>query len=291
MNKIGIIVNADDFGRHELINGAVREGCQNGLIRSATLMVMGNAFADAVKTAKELPELGVGVHLTVVDGTPILAPKQIPSLIDPKTGRFYADHGAFVKAYAKGKIRMSDLRHEWEAQIEKFLASGLIPTHVDSHQHMHVLPGLIDVALDLCARYMIPAMRIPSIPVDLRQTTLKNLGEQIGRTGLHVLAERARKKAKAFQLVVPDAFGGIVAGRAVDKKTIRQILLSHYQGVTEIMVHPGLDDAILSADAHWDHSFETELAAVTDEGNRSICEALSIHVMNFRDLVEERKQP
>ena len=50
MNKIGIIVNADDFGRHELINGAVREGCQNGLIRSATLMVMGNAFADAVKT-------------------------------------------------------------------------------------------------------------------------------------------------------------------------------------------------------------------------------------------------
>ena len=177
------------------------------------------------------------------------------------------------------------------SQIEKFLASGLIPTHVDSHQHMHVLPGLIDVALDLCARYMIPAMRIPSIPVDLRQTTLKNLGEQIGRTGLHVLAERARKKAKAFQLVVPDAFGGIVAGRAVDKKTIRQILLSHYQGVTEIMVHPGLDDAILSADAHWDHSFETELAAVTDEGNRSICEALSIHVMNFRDLVEERKQP
>ena len=87
-------------------------------------MVMGNAFADAVKTAKELPELGVGVHLTVVDGTPILAPKQIPSLIDPKTGRFYADHGAFVKAYAKGKIRMSDVRHEWEAQIEKFLASG-----------------------------------------------------------------------------------------------------------------------------------------------------------------------
>lgn len=110
----------------------------------------GECFADAVKTAKELPELGVGVHLTVVDGTPILAPKQIPSLIDPKTGRFYADHGAFVKAYAKGKIRMSDVRHEWEAQIEKFLASGLIPTHVDSHQHMHVLPGLIDVALDLC---------------------------------------------------------------------------------------------------------------------------------------------
>ena len=157
-----------------------------------------------------------------MDGTPILAPKQIPSLIDPKTGRFYADHGAFVKAYAKGKIRMSDVRHEWEAQIEKFLASGLIPTHVDSHQHMHVLPGLIDVALDLCARYMIPAMRIPSIPVDLRQTTLRTWANKLA-----VQASRscrtARKKAKAFQLVVPDAFGGIVAGRAVDKKTIRQI--------------------------------------------------------------------
>ena len=103
MNKIGIIVNADDFGRHELINGAVREGCQNGLIRSATLMVMGNAFADAVKTAKELPELGVGVHLTVVDGTPILAPKQIPSLIDPKTGRFTQTTGPLSKPMRKGK--------------------------------------------------------------------------------------------------------------------------------------------------------------------------------------------
>lgn len=113
----------------------------------------------------------------------------------------------------------------------------------------------------------------------------------MGRAGLHVLSERARKKAKAFHLAVPDAFGGIVAGRAVDKKTIRQILLSHYQGITEIMVHPGLDDAILSADAHWDHSFETELAAVTDEGNRSICQALAIRVMNFRDLAQERKKP
>lgn len=103
MNKIGIIVNADDFGRHELINGAVREGCQNGLIRSATLMVMGNAFADAVKTAKELPELGVGVHLTVVDGTPILAPKQIPSLIDPRRAAFTQTTGPLSKPMRKGK--------------------------------------------------------------------------------------------------------------------------------------------------------------------------------------------
>lgn len=103
MNKIGIIVNADDFGRHELINGAVREGCQNGLIRSATLMVMGNAFADAVKTAKELPELGVGVHLTVVDGTPILAPKQIPSSLTPRRAAFTQTTGPLSKPMRKGK--------------------------------------------------------------------------------------------------------------------------------------------------------------------------------------------
>ncbi len=289
MKPISIIVNADDFGRHELINQAVIRGLDHGLIRSATLMVTGNAFSDAVTLAQAHPQLGVGIHLTLVDGRPALDPEAIPSIIDPRTGRFYPDHGAFVKHFLTGKVRLSDVRREWEAQLQRFLATGLKPTHADSHQHMHVLPGIIDVALDLCARYEIPALRIPSIPVTLSETRLSNLGQQIGRSGLHVLAEQARRKARGFAICTPDAFEGIVAGRAVDKERIRRILLSRHDGCTEIMLHPGLDDAILQADAHWDHSFETELAAVTCAENVELCQQLGIAPWNFRDLVQARK--
>jgi hopanoid biosynthesis associated protein HpnK len=283
-NKKILIVNADDFGRHELINKAVEEGMLHGLIRSATVMVTGKAFDGAVALAKKYPQLGMGIHFTLVDGLPVLPPEQIPSLVDPATGRFYPDHGAFVKHFLKGRVKLSEVRAECQAQLDKFLATGLVPTHADSHQHMHVLPGIIDVIVDLCVKAGIPAMRIPAIPVSLTDTRLSNLGEQIGRTGLHVLSEQARRKARRHGLLTPDYFGGIVAGNAVDTACIRTILLQMRPGATEIMVHPGTDDAILQADSHWDHSYTTELRAVTDPGNVKLTKQLGITAENFRGL-------
>ena len=74
-----LIVNADDFGRHALINEAVAEGVERGILRSATLMPGGKAFDGAVETALTHPELGVGVHFTLVNGFPVLPPEEIPS--------------------------------------------------------------------------------------------------------------------------------------------------------------------------------------------------------------------
>lgn len=279
-----IIVNADDFGRHPLINKAVEEGVLKGMIRSATLMAGGAAFADAVDLAKREPLLGVGIHLTLVDGSPILPKEVIPSLIDPKTGKFYPNHAAFVKHFLAGRVRLSEVKRELAAQIEKFLNTGLAPTHADSHQHMHVLPGIIDTVIALCRTYEIPALRIPAIPVDLWATRKSNLGEQVGRTGLHVLAQRARKKAKAAGLLTPEHFGGIVAGEAVDTKALRTILLNCKDGTTEIMLHPGTDNHILIPATHWQHDFEAELAGVLDPANLRIAKNMDIQIINFTQL-------
>ncbi len=288
VDKKILLVNADDFGRHELINKAVEEGLLHGMIRSATVMVTARAFDGAVELARKYPQLSMGIHFTLVDGRPVLPPDQIPSLVQAGTGVFYPDHGAFVKHFLKGRVRLSEVRAECEAQLEKFLQTGLVPTHADSHQHMHVLPGIIDVVLDLCVRAGIPAVRIPAIPVDLLDTRPANLGEQVGRAGLHILAERARRKAERRGLGAPDHFGGIVAGRAVDSACIRTLLLGARSGVTEIMLHPGLDDAVLQADSHWDHSYETELAAVTDPANLELARELGVELGNFRIFASSR---
>lgn len=279
-----LIVNADDFGRHILINWAVERGVAQGLIRSATVMVTGAAFEEAVALARRTPALGLGIHFTLVNAKPVLPASDIPSLVDPATGELYPDHGAFVKRFLTGKIRLQDVQRECTAQLDRFLDMGLVPTHADSHQHMHVLPGIIDIILDLCLDHGIPAVRIPAIPVSLLATRPSNLGEQVGRTGLHVLAERARKKAHAQGIRTPDHFGGIVAGEAVDKKALRTILLHLKEGTTEVMLHPGTSNGILIPATQWDHDFEGELDAVTDQEILQLVKDQNITVQNFRDL-------
>ena len=187
-----IIINADDFGRHVLINRAVEKAVHEGMLRSATIMAGGAAFADAAELAVRTPALGVGIHFTLVDGTPVLPPAEIPTLVTAE-GRFAPDHTALTVRVLRGMVRMDEVRAELSAQLQRVTAAGIRPTHADSHQHMHVLPGVIDVALDLCAAAHIPAMRAPYAPLFAGQ--FGGVGQFIGRAGLAVLAHRAAAKA------------------------------------------------------------------------------------------------
>lgn len=279
-----LILNADDFGRHHFINEAVIQGVEKGMLRSATAMVTGEAFPEAVAIAKAYLRLSVGIHFTLVNGKPVLPAKDIPSLVNPATGEFYPNHGVFVKRFLAGKVHLAEVRKECEAQLERFLSYGITPTHGDSHQHMHVLPGIIDIVLDLLRSHGILALRIPAIPVALASTRLSNLGEQVGRSGLHVLAERARKKARALGFAVPDHFGGIVAGEAVDTAALRTLLLHLGPGVTEIMMHPGTDNSVLIPATEWDHDFQAELAAILDPKLQKLAKDEQVQVVNFSQL-------
>lgn len=274
-----IIVNADDFGRHERINRAVERGVRDGVLRSATVMPGGAAFEDAAALARRTPALGVGIHLTLVNGTPVLPPAEIPSLVTPE-GIFYDNHTLFAVRLLRGKINLAEVRAELTAQLRRVEAAGIRPTHADSHQHMHVLPGVIDIVLDLCAAAGIPAMRAPYAP--LFAGHFGGIGQLIGRTGLSVLARRAAVMARRRGIRTPDRFAGIVAGEAVDTKTLCGIAASLGDGVTEVMMHPGTDNAALIPDCRWDHDFEAELRAVCAPDVRVALRAADAAPVNFR---------
>lgn len=278
---ISILPNADDFGRHVLINSAVAKAVDNGCLRSATLMPGGRAFDDAVDVAKSHPELGVGIHLTLVNGFPVSDPKDIPSLVTEE-GVFLDDYTLFVKAFLKGKIRLADVRRELMAQAEKMGKTGLDLTHVDSHQHMHVLPGIFDIALDAADSLHIDAVRIPRSP--LFTGFSGSLGQLIGRTGLATLAEMAGLRAKHRHFRTPDHFAGIVAGEAVHEGHFRDILKHLSKGTTEIMMHPGIDNRILVKDTRWDHDFEAEYHALVSPAIASLIEKKGIRVVNFSEI-------
>ncbi len=279
--QISILPNADDFGRHVLINSAVAKAVDNGCLRSATLMPGGKAFDDAVDVAKSHPDLGVGIHLTMVNGFPVCDPKDIPSLVT-KDGVFLDDYTLFVKAFLKGKIRLDDVRRELMAQAEKMGKTGLDLTHVDSHQHMHVLPGIFDIALDAAESLHINAVRIPRSP--LFTGFSGSIGQLIGRTGLATLADLAGMRAKHRHFRTPDHFAGIVAGEAVHEGHFRHILDHLKSGTTEIMMHPGVDNRILIKDTLWDHDFEAEYHALTSPAILKRIRDKGIRVVNFRDI-------
>ena len=276
-----LIINADDFGRHELINRAVKIACENGCLRSATIMAGGIAFDDAVKTAKNLPSLGVGVHLTLANGNPILPPEEIPSLVTAE-GKFHENHAAFLKKFLQGKIILDEVRAELSAQIQKAVNSGLQLTHVDSHQHLHHVPKIIDIVLDLADAAGIHAMRISSTKIF--EGEFGGIGQFIGRLGLASLAKFAAQKAHKKNFRTPEHFTGIVAGESVTEKFLQSLIENLKDGTTEVMLHVGTDNTTLENFCEWEHDFEAELNAVTSPKILNLLEEKNIAAVNFSAL-------
>lgn len=276
-----IIINADDFGRHAEINRAVEEGLVHGCLRSATVMPGGAAFAGAIDIARRHEELGLGVHFTLVDGHPILPPEEIPSLVGSE-GDFLPDHTALLKRYLKGGVNLEEVRRELAAQLQKIEATGIPISHVDSHQHMHTLPGIIDIVLDLAARAGIRAVRTPRTP--LFAGAFGGLGQLVGRLGLSTLARLAACKAHRRGLLTPDNFAGIVAGEAVSEGGLLHLIAHLPQGTTEVMMHPGMKNDVLQEDSGWQHDFEAELAAILSPRVGEALRKAEVEPVNFRHL-------
>lgn len=276
-----IIINADDFGCHAEINRAVEEGLVHGCLRSATVMPGGAAFAGAIDIARRHEELGLGVHFTLVDGHPILPPEEIPSLVGSE-GDFLPDHTALLKRYLKGSINLEEVRRELAAQLQKVEATGIPISHVDSHQHMHTLPGIIDIVLDLAARAGIRAVRTPRTP--LFAGAFGGLGQLVGRLGLSTLARLAACKAHRRGLLTPDNFAGIVAGEAVSEGELLHLIAHLPQGTTEVMMHPGTKNDVLQEDSGWQHDFEAELAAILSPRVGEALRKAEVEPVNFRHL-------
>ena len=278
-----LIINADDFGRHELINQAVEKGVTEGCLRSATLMPGGKAFESAVAVARRHEKLGVGIHFTLVNGYPILPPQEIPSLVTAE-GVFFDDYTVLVKHFLSGRVNLEEVRAELAAQLNKLEGAGLKLTHADSHQHMHTLPGIIDIVLALSKASGIKALRTPRTP--LFSGEFGGFGQLIGRLGLGTLACLSAWKAKRQGLATTEHFAGIVAGEAVSEAYLLDFIRQLQPGTTEVMMHPGLDNGVLVPECAWEHDFEAELAAIVSPAVRELAVSEQVEITDFRALAD-----
>jgi chitin disaccharide deacetylase len=284
------ILNGDDFGLSPGINRGIIEAHREGILTSASLMVAGEAFEEAVALALEHPSLSLGVHLTLVEGIPVLPPQEIPSLV-ASGGRFYGSLGAFLLAWLRGRIRIGEVLRELEAQIERAQHGGIQIDKLDSHMHVHLLPGVFETVLALADQYQIAAIRLPTERA-LGLDSLTTFGGYCRRAVLtSISAFRKPRLVKAGRLYPTRCAGIAESGRLTEEDLLR-ILQGLRPGSTEIMVHPGYKDNTLD---NWPQSRrykrEQELTALTSPRVKALVQNHRIKLVTYPEVVKGRMTP
>lgn len=283
--KKSLIINADDFGLHELINKGIVNSFTQGCLTSTSLIASGIAAEHAMDLATQHKNLGVGVHLTLVGSLkPVLPLDKVRSLINTD-GVFPATHVEFIKKYFAGNINLQEVYSELSMQVQ-IIKKRLLPTHLDSHQHLHILPKIFDIALMICQQENIRAIRIPAEPYTFSGNYPLTLGRIIGRTGLTFLSELARSKLQHNNIKTTEHFFGMLAGGNMNSNYLKNILKQLPQGRTEIMMHPGDSTTELSSIFPWHYSWADEKAALLAPDIKTILREKSIELINFGTLYD-----
>jgi predicted glycoside hydrolase/deacetylase ChbG (UPF0249 family) len=260
-----LIVNADDYGRTSAISAGIRHTHLHGLVTTTTVMMnFGTAVADIHVALAECPKLGLGVHLTLTAGRPVLPPTQIPTLVDGA--------GAFLKLgqleETYNRVNPKELRAEWQAQIEKFIATGAKLDHLDSHHHTSYFNELVmGLMLDLAHEYDAPVRR-PRARSEL--VTGPDYSDQL-------LKERAVRS--------PICFISSFYDEGATLEHLLAILANLPEGSTELMSHPGYIDDDLLQTSSYNRQREREIAVLTSDAARQTVLQQKLTLATFRSAL------
>ncbi|MCK4413420.1 MAG: ChbG/HpnK family deacetylase [Candidatus Eisenbacteria sp.] len=288
-----LIVNADDFGWSDSVNRGIIAGHQNGIVSSTSVMVNMPGFEGAVDLARANPALGVGLHLNLVRGRAAAAPERIPSLVD-REGFFRRSATALLRDLWGRRVSPLEIAREWRAQAERLLKAGIRPTHLDSEKHLHALPGLAPILVELGRAIGVPAFRRVSFErltprVLLWRSSYKMIGLATGTAlGLALVGRAGIRPLRA-----PDRTVGLTAAGHLTVGELLRILRRVASGISELVVHPGLvDQECREISAHCGGAFidahrEGELQTLTDPLVSAACRERGIQLVDFGALTEE----
>ena len=288
-----LIVNADDLGWTEGVNRGIAEAHHHGIVTSASLLANGCAFESAVKLALTTPGLGVGVHLNLSDGWPTADAETVTSLVNDR-GELSGGPENLLLRLARRGVALEEIECEWDAQIQKVRDTGIQPTHVDGHKHVHMLPGLFEVALRLAKRHGIGAIRVSHEESSLRAALAVGapkssvMKQGVQARGLKLLVRDAREQAERAGIATADYFCGIAQTGELTRAGLLRLLEILPKGTTELMVHPGyIDDALEKSATRLKASRESELAILSNTDVRNLVASQGIRLIDYAFVAQE----
>ena len=245
-----LFIVADDLGLHKSINDGIIFLLKEGKIDGASLMANGDEFEDAVKQCLENKLLNIGVHLNLVEQQSVLSGE-----------RMLKNHRIFFIKYIMGLINKEYIRKELRAQVEKVIQAGVKPIFLNGNQHLHLLPGIMDVTVKLAEEYQIPYIRIVNEPISLNGG---KLFRKMQLVFLNFLSQSAKRKIKKAGLQSNDYFVGFIDAGVMSDKTIQKAktLADKYPDkIVELGCHPGYEsDDFRIKFKHWvNYNWQKEL--------------------------------
>uniref|UniRef100_A0A338P6V2 Carbohydrate deacetylase n=1 Tax=Mus musculus TaxID=10090 RepID=A0A338P6V2_MOUSE len=159
--RVRLVVTADDFGYCPRRDEGIVEAFLAGTVTSVSLLVNGTAAESAAELARR-HSIPTGLHANLSEGRPVgPARHNASSLLSPEG--FFLGKMGFREALAAGDVALPQVREELEAQLSRFRELlGRSPTHVDGHQHVHVLPGVCQVFAEALQAYGVRFTRLPA---------------------------------------------------------------------------------------------------------------------------------
>lgn len=275
-----LIINADDLGLAPGVNRGIAEAHAAGTVTSASIMVRAPAFEEAAALVRDtMPTLGVGLHFDLLS---CRSRNQASSLTDPATGNFRSLGELTVRALA-GQVTTADVRAECDAQLRCLAEAGITPTHVDSHRHTHALPGVL---AGVVASARDAGIRVVRRPLD--QISVLDPVASAKMLALHASWRVALSGLDAAGITLlghAPHFRGIALQGTLDVKDRILALLDRLpRGATELMLHPGYDDAALAAQDPYRVERERELAALTSPEVRERLARGDVQLATFAQL-------
>lgn len=276
-----LIVNADDFGLTAGINRAIEELHGERVLLSASLMARAAATGQAVQIARATPALGVGCHLVLVDGEPVLPPREIATLVDRKTGQLRPSICAFLGRLFTGRIRAAEIEAEAAAQIAWLQSRGVRLTHIDTHKHTHMFPAVLRPVLRAARAAGIRAVRNPFEPEwALRAFAGASWARLAEVVVLRRLEPVCRQIIAEEGFVTTDGTIAMVGTGVLNAATVRLLLERLPTGTWELVTHPGYNDADLA-------KVRTRLRASREVEREALLEIKQfpgIELISFADL-------
>ncbi len=280
-----LIVNGDDFGLSAQVNAGILHAHQRGTLTDTSLMVTAPAWEEAVELARSTPSLGVGLHVTLVQGRAVLSKQHLRTIMDSE-GNFPRDPTRAGLQYYFSRRAQEEVRVECRAQLERFLETGLPLSHIDGHLNIHMHPVVMDALLGLAPEYPIPAMRLTredlttSLAIDPRRA-LRKRWESFVFTSL---ARSMEKKLRRARIPHPDHLFGLHQSGMLDTSYLLGLFPRLQSGVTELYCHP----ACLPCPEveRWTPTYrrEVELAALTSPTVQAVAAEEDIRFVHYRDL-------
>jgi len=274
-----LIVNADDLGLTPGVNRGILRAFQDRIVTSASLLVTGSAFEEAVALARQNPELDVGLHLTLVEERAVLGREILPTLVD-ETGRFPHTSGEFFRRTVLGGISWDEVEREIAAQIARFQKTGLRLSHLDSHQHLHMFPPVFQIVRRLTRK--IDNVWIRNSAGPWRKSPGILMGRWVKQLGLNLTCLSARGLHGPPLPQMPDGMFGFDVSGCLTRSALEQILRKIPDGLYELICHPGEGDKETCRQyRHWGYRWAEELEALTASETRRLLQEQKIALTSF----------